>query len=137
MPVYTQYFEKISYVELTGNLTANEILTSILKFNRGDKFKKIDVRIIDGRSITNALLDLEKMKAFVAVDKRSFIDNEDLTVIFISEDENLIGMFQIYTNMMSSSPWIFHVVKNINEAEAICNLKELSIEAYLSNPHKD
>jgi hypothetical protein len=127
MPVVTQYYDKISYVELSGNLTANELLTSVLKFNRGEKFKLIDIRIIDSTLVNNALLDLEKMKAFVAVDKRAFIDNDNLKVIFISTDETLIGLFKLYADMMSSSPWTFHTVTSIDDAEVICQKSNLSI----------
>lgn len=120
MAITTQYFYKISYVKLFGNLTLQEVTGSILKYGKSDSFKSIAIRIIDSTELFNVAFDESKMKSFTAIDKSGFLDNEDVCVIMVSAQAEFVNLFEQYAKMMAGTSWQFELVSDLEAAVAIC-----------------
>lgn len=116
MAIITQYFKNYSLVELSGLLTAHEILQNVIKNNRGDNFKNNKLRLIDASELQQVTFNEKEMKTFIAVDRSSFVENEELVVIIINDKDRFQPLFQSYVDSMKLSPWVFHTVASHAEA---------------------
>ena len=119
MSITTEYYKTFSVVELTGRLSAQQIMGNMIEYGRSDKFRSIQIRVIDARKLQHVLFSEKEMKALIAVDKASFLENDSITVIIISNDLRFIPLFETYINSMSATPWQFHIVADLDEAKAV------------------
>jgi hypothetical protein len=121
MPISTEYFSQLSHVRMSGKITTQEVFGSIVSNNQRKEFRDIKIRLVDGRDIEAVNFNIDDMGSFVAVDKSSFIQNEGLTVIVLSHNEQFNAFFDAYVTRMRSTPWTFHRAESIEQARNICD----------------